>query len=63
MTDTIRSDVYAELKRDRDYWRKKAKFHKSEMTRFTIEVARLNRALVDAQRDAARRKEIGFVFT
>lgn len=63
MTDTIRPDVYAELKRDRDYWRKKAKFHKSEMTRLTIEVARLNRALIDAQRDAARRLETDRVFS
>ena len=63
MTDTVRRDIYDECKRDRDRWRRAALAHKSEAQHLAIRLAEANRALIEAQRNAARRHEIESMFT
>lgn len=58
MTDTVRRDIYDEVKRDRDRWRRQALASKSEAAHLAIQLAHANRALIELQRDLARRREV-----
>lgn len=62
MQEHVAYHVYDALRRDRDKWRRNAKVQQSEVARLTLEVTRLNRALVDQQRNIARNEERSKVF-
>lgn len=62
MTDTVKQSVFQEVRRDRDYWRAQAHKFKLEIENLEMRLTAANRALVDAQRDAARKRELDRIF-